>query len=80
MSVKRIQVIAYSGYRDEQTPRALTLNDEKIEVTEILERWVEEGLEDREARRCFIVKGSDGRRHRLYYDEKLMEWYYVDKG
>ena len=77
MPAEKIIVIAHSGYRGEEVPKTLILDDEEIEVMEILERWVEERLEDREAKRCFIVKGSDGRRHKLYYDEKTMEWYYI---
>jgi hypothetical protein len=36
MSNERIEVIAYSGYRGEETPRAMILHNEKIEVVEIL--------------------------------------------
>jgi len=79
MSAERIKVIAHSGYRGEETPMALILNDEKIEVTEILDRWVEEDLEDRSRKRFFLLKGRDGKRHKLYYAEELMEWYYVGK-
>jgi len=37
MPFARIEVIAYSGYRGEETPRAFTLQDKRIEVVEILE-------------------------------------------
>jgi hypothetical protein len=36
MPDERIQVIAYSGYRGEETPRAIIHHDEKIEVIDIL--------------------------------------------
>jgi len=38
MCDQRIKVIAYSGYRGEETPRAIILQGERIEVVGIL-RW-----------------------------------------
>ncbi len=73
---EKIKVIAYSGYRGEETPRSLILHNEKIEVLVILNMWIEEGLEDRERKRFFRVKGSDGKTHKIYYDEKAMEWFF----
>jgi hypothetical protein len=75
MSEEKIEVIAYSGYRGEETPRAMILRDERIEVAEILRMWIEEGLEDRSMKRFFKVKGSDGKTYELYYDETVMEWF-----
>jgi hypothetical protein len=77
MPNKKIEVIAYSGYRGEETPRTIILHDERIEVVAVLNRWIQEELEDRARRRFFKVKGSDGSTHRIYYDEKVMEWFYV---
>ncbi len=76
MSEEKIEVIAYSGYRGEETPRAFTHHQEKIEVIDILSRWVEEAFEEKGAKRFFICKGSDGGNHRIFYDEKSEEWYY----
>jgi len=70
-------VITYSGYRGEETPRFILIHDEKIEVVAILDMWVEEGLKDRVRKRVFRVKGSDGKTHKIYYDEKGMEWFYI---
>jgi len=39
--------------------------------------WIEEGIEDRVRKRFFKVKGSDGKTHKIYYDEKEMEWFYM---
>ena len=74
---KKIEVIAYSGYRGEETPRTIILHDERIEVAGVLNRWIEEGSEDRARKRFFKIKGSDGNTHKIYYDEKVMEWFYV---
>jgi hypothetical protein len=75
MSEERIRVIAYSGYKGEETPRAFVLGDKRIEVVEIQDRWIEEGIEDRTTKRFFKVKGSDGCIHKIFYDEKTAEWY-----
>ena len=77
MFEEKIEVIAYSGYRGEETPRTIFLPDKKIEVLEILKRWVEEGAGDRERKRFFRVKGKDGFEHKIYYSEGSMEWFYV---
>jgi len=76
MSDQRIKVITYSGYRGEETPRAMILQGERIEVVGILSRWTEEGGGDRARKRFFIVKGSDGIPHKIYYGEKTMEWFH----
>jgi hypothetical protein len=58
----------------------MILHNERIEVVEILSGWMEEGLEDRERKRFFRVKGSDGKIHKIYYDERAMEWFYGIEG
>lgn len=76
MSEEKIRVMAYSGYRGEETPRAFMLDDRRTEVAEIQERWTEEGMGDRSTKRFFKVKGSDGGIYKIFYDEKTAEWYY----
>jgi hypothetical protein len=70
----RIRVIAYSGHKGEEIPRAFMLGGKRIEVVEIQERWIEEGIGNRATKRCFKVKGSDGGIYRIFYDEKTAEW------
>jgi len=79
MFEEKIEVIAYSGYRDEEIPRTIFLHGERIEVMEILSQWTEERSDDRERKRSYKIKGSDGVVHRIYYDEKSMEWFYILK-
>ena len=79
MSLKKIEVIAYSGFRGEETPREFILRGKRIKIVEIQDRWVEEGLGDRATKRSFEVKGSDGGIHKIFYDEKRSEWYYCVK-
>lgn len=72
---KKIEVITYSGYRGEETPRAFILHNEKIEITGILDMWIEEGLRDRSRKRFFKVRGNDKFTYKLYFDEKTREWF-----
>ena len=76
-SEQKIKVIAYSGYRGEETPKTILLHGTGIEVVEILNQWIEEGLEDRATKRFYQIKGDDGVLYRIYYDEKAMEWFCV---
>ena len=71
---ERIDVVAYSGYRGEETPRTILLNGKRIEVVEILRQWVEERPENRETRRFYQIRGSDGNLYTICYDEKSLEW------
>jgi hypothetical protein len=75
MFEEKIRVIAYSGYRGEETPRIIFLHEKKIEVLEILKMWTEEGEKDRERKRVFKVKGSDGMIYTVRYDEKFIDWF-----
>jgi hypothetical protein len=75
MSDERIGVIAYSGYRGEETPRSFTFQGKKIEVSEILSIWIEEGIKDRVRKRFFKVTGLDGYEYEIYYDEKVKKWF-----
>jgi hypothetical protein len=50
MPEERIRVIAYSGYRGEETPKTFFLHGKQIEVVEILSRWIEEGS----INRCYL--------------------------
>jgi hypothetical protein len=77
MSEEKIEVIAYSGYRGEETPRTILLHGERIEVFEILRQWIEEKSGDRARKRFYQVKGSDGNLYMIYYDEKAMEWFRI---
>lgn len=76
---EKIKVIAYSGYRGEETPRTILLRGERIEVIEILKQWIEERSDDRTTKRFYQIKGNDGVVRRIYYDEKVMEWFHIGK-
>jgi hypothetical protein len=74
---ERIDVISYSGRKAEERPLTFILRGLRIDVVEITDRWIEEGVSDRVRRRFFRVRGSDGGIHRICYDESLREWQYT---
>jgi hypothetical protein len=76
MHIERIDVITYAGRKGDERPKTFILRGLRIDVVEIIERWIEEGSEDRVRKRYFKVTGSDGNTHRIYYDEDDLEWYY----
>ena len=77
MSEEKIEVIAYSGYRGEETPSIIFLHGERIEVIEILKQWIEERSDERTTKRFYQIKGNDGVVRRIYYNEKTMEWFCI---
>ncbi len=72
---ERINVEAYSGHRIEEIPRSFVLHGNKVEITEIVNMWIEEGLKDKKRKRFFKVKGSDGILYEIYMNEKTREWF-----
>lgn len=72
---REIEVIAYSGYKAEESPRFFFLDQEKLEVLRIVDMWIEEGIDDRKRKRFFRVRASDGYTHTLYYDEGRGSWF-----
>lgn len=75
MERRKVEVTAYAGYRSEECPRSFVLEGEKIGIAEIISRWVEEGAEDKQQKRCFRVKGDDGFAYLLSCIEQTEEWY-----
>ncbi len=79
MARGKIDVVAYSGYRGEETPRSFKWRGTKVEVAEIRSRWVEEGVGDRATKRGFRLIGTDGIAYTLTYDEQTHEWFCESK-
>jgi hypothetical protein len=77
MYTGQIDVISYSGNKDNERPVTFVLRGLRIDVVEIMDRWIEESFEERMRKRYFRVKGSDGNTHRIYYDENALAWYYT---
>ncbi len=79
MHTERIDVISYSGRKGDERPVTFILRGLRIDVVEILDRWIEEGFKDKVRKRYFRVKGNDGNTHRIYYDEDVLEWHYASR-
>ena len=77
METEKIDVISYSGSKSDERPLAFDLRGQRIDIVEILDNWVEEGLGNRVRKRYFRVQGSDNNTHRIYFDENILQWYYA---
>ncbi len=80
MTDEKIEVTAYSGSRDNEAPRAFILYGERIEVSEIVDRWIEEDFRGTTRKRCFRIRGSDGYMYKLCYDEGRKTWFLAKNG
>lgn len=76
MHTEQIDVIAYSDRKGDERPVTFILRGLRIDIVEISDHWIEEGLQDRVRKRFFRVKGRDGTVHRIYYDEEKAQWFY----
>ncbi len=74
MSEESVNVIAYAGYRGEESPRSFMFHGKRIAVAEVLGRWTEEDAATRVRTRCFRVKGNDQRIHLLRQMEPGGAW------
>jgi hypothetical protein len=63
-----IRVECYAGYRGEETPRAFFLGARRIEVVEVLDRWLAPD------HRYFKVRGDDAGVYIVRHDEAAGEW------
>ncbi len=64
-----IRVECYAGYRSEQNPRAFYLGRRRIEVVEVLDRWLAPD------HRYFKVRADDNAgTYILRHDEAAGEW------
>ncbi|MEW6368638.1 MAG: hypothetical protein AB1714_28755 [Acidobacteriota bacterium] len=77
MNPTPILVVAYAGCRGLERPHVFFLEQRRIEVLEIVSRWVQEEVADRRQRRFFVVRGDDGAEHTLWVDVATSEWYRV---
>jgi len=63
-----IKVECYAGYREEETPRRFWLGTRKVEIEDILDRWIAPD------HRYFKVLGDDDARYILRYDTASWNW------
>jgi hypothetical protein len=64
----RIAVECYAGHRGEETPRAFALGERRIEVADVMDRWLSPD------HRYFKVRGSDAHTYILRHDT-LRGWW-----
>jgi hypothetical protein len=64
----RIRVECYAGYRGEETPRRFWTGERKIEVQEVLDRWLAPD------HRYFKILGDDGDVYILRHDMRSWDW------
>ena len=63
-----IRVECYAGHRGEQEPRAFHLGQRRIDVEEILDRWLAPD------HRYFKVRGQDGAVYLMRHDSVSGDW------
>jgi len=64
----KLQVECYAGFRGDEEPRAFALGERRLEVLEILDRWLAPD------HRYFKVAASDGDTYILRHDNVTGEW------
>ncbi|MGD8833293.1 MAG: hypothetical protein PVJ84_00135 [Desulfobacteraceae bacterium] len=64
----QIRVDCYSGHRGEEIPRRFWLASRRVEVSEVIDRWLAPD------HRYFKVKGSDGDIYILRHDPYRYTW------
>lgn len=63
-----VRVECHAGYRAEESPRHFYLGTRAIEVTEILDRWLDPEY------RYFKLRGDDGGIYILRHDQTTDRW------
>lgn len=63
-----VTVECYSGYRGEEAPRRFCMGDKAVEISEILDRWLDP------AHRYFKVRGEDNAIYILRHDVTAGQW------
>jgi hypothetical protein len=64
----RVAVECYAGYRGEETPRRFRLGARRIEVLDVLDRWLDF------EHRYFKLRGDDGALYILRHDAEPGVW------
>ncbi len=63
-----VHVECYAGYREEETPRRFTIGSRRVEVVEVIDRWLAPDY------RYFKVLGDDRTIYIFRYDLELGQW------
>jgi hypothetical protein len=72
---EEIKVECYSGYKGEESPRAFIYLEKRYEISEILDRWYEGGLDPTALRHdYFKVKTAEGEVFLIRYTPRFQSW------
>lgn len=63
-----VSVSCYAGYRGEETPRRFVLGENRVEVQEVMDRWLAPD------HRYFKLRGDDGAVYILRHDSAEDRW------
>jgi hypothetical protein len=63
-----LDVECYAGHRGEETPRAMMLGARRIEVADVMDRWLAPD------HRYFKIKGADGDTYIIRHDVAHDRW------
>lgn len=66
--VLAVAVECHAGYRGEETPRALVLGEQRIEVADVLDQWLAP------THRYFKLLGKDGHTYIVRHDVVTGAW------
>ncbi len=64
----KVRVLCYEGYKARETPRAFYIGENRLEVVEVVDRWLGEDYE------YVKLSASDGNVYILRYDPAKDEW------
>jgi len=64
----QIQVECYAGYRGEETPRRIQIGDRRMEIVEIIDRWLAP------EHRYFKFRTADDARWIIRHDNQTGQW------
>ena len=63
-----LRVECYAGHRGEETPRAIYIDERRVGVDEVLDRWLSPN------HRYFKVRGDDGDVYIVRHDSHANSW------
>ena len=63
-----LQVECYAGHKGEETPRAFTIGERRVEVVEVIDAWLAPD------HRYFKLRGSDDAVYILRHDVESWSW------
>lgn len=79
MNLTPITVECYAGYKADESPRFFYWNDQKYEISEILDRWHQGSYNPRWlVSNYFKVKITTGQIYILKHEIEIDEWYIVE--